>query len=93
MKKQIIRISILQSSKILVALYVLMGCFYTLIGVPLIIFGNGELRLVGVFYLFGPVWMGGLGFVFFVIFSAIYNGLANVFGGFEVEVKNIEGAS
>lgn len=93
MKKQIIRISILQSSKILVALYVLMGCFYTLIGIPMIIFGKDALRLVGILYLLGPVWMGVFGFIGFVIFSAIYNGLAHVFGGFEVEVKDIGNAT
>jgi hypothetical protein len=33
--------------------------------------------------------MGLLGFVFFVIFSAVYNLLASILGGFEFEVKDI----
>jgi hypothetical protein len=37
-----------------------------------------------------PIFMGIIGFIFFVIFAAIYNGLAKVFGGFEFEIKNID---
>ena len=93
MKKQIARISILQSSKIMTALYVLMGFIYTLIAIPIIIFGSGPTRIIGVVYLFGPVWLGLLGFIFFVIFAAIYNALAGWLGGVEVEVKDIQGAN
>lgn len=90
MKKQLIRISILQSSKILTVLYVLMGFIYTLIGVPMIIFGPKPLKIMGTIYLFGPVFLGILGFVFFVIFAAIYNLLAKWLGGFEVEIKTVD---
>ena len=90
MKKQLIRISILQSSKIMTALYVLMGFIYTLIGLPMIIFGGQQLRIMGIIYLFMPILMGLLGFVFFVIFAAIYNVLAGWLGGVEVEVKDID---
>lgn len=90
MKKQLIRISILQSSKIMAALYVVMGFIYTLIGVPMIIFGSKPLKIMGIIYLFGPVLTGILGFIFFAIFAAIYNFLAKTLGGFEIEVKNIE---
>ena len=90
MKKQLIRISVIQSSKIATALYVLMGFIYTLIGIPMIIFGGNPLRVVGIIYLFMPVIMGIVGFVFFVIFAAIYNVLAKQLGGFEFEFKDIE---
>jgi hypothetical protein len=92
MKKQMIRISILQSSKIMTALYVLMGFIYSLIGVPMIIFGGEKLRVMGILYLLMPVILGIFGFLFFVLFAAIYNGLAKVLGGFEVEVKDIDPA-
>jgi hypothetical protein len=90
MKKQLIRISILQSSKIMTALYVLMGFIYTLVGIPMIIFGNNELRIIGIIYLLGPIFAGIFGFIFFVIFAAIYNFLAKLLGGFEIEIKNVE---
>jgi len=90
MKKQIVRISVLQSSKILTALYVLMGFIYTLIAIPMIIFGNNQIRIIGVIYLFMPIVLGIFGFVFFVIFAAIYNLLAKWLGGFEVEIKSVD---
>jgi hypothetical protein len=90
MKKQLIRISILQSSKIMTALYVLMGFIYTLVGIPMIIFGSHQLRIIGIIYLLGPILAGIFGFIFFVIFAAIYNLLANWLGGFEIEIKNVD---
>jgi hypothetical protein len=90
MKKQLIRISILQSSKIMTALYVLMGFIYTLIGIPMIIFGGKQLQIMGIIYLLMPIIMGIFGFIFFVIFAAIYNSLAKWLGGFEIEIKNID---
>lgn len=90
MKKQVIRISILQSSKIMTALYVLMGFIYSLVAIPMIIFGNPSVRIMGFVYLFMPIVLGIFGFVFFVIFAAIYNLLAGWLGGVEVEVKNLD---
>ena len=90
MKKQITRISILQSSKILVALYVLFGFIYTLIGIPLIIFGGKEMMIMGVIYAAMPVLMGIFGFIFFALFAAVYNLLAKWLGGVEVVVSDIE---
>ncbi len=90
MKKQITRISILQSSKILVALYVLFGFIYTLIGIPLIMFGGKETMIMGIIYTAMPVIMGIFGFIFFALFAAIYNLLAKWLGGVEVVVSDIE---
>jgi len=90
MKKQLIRISILQSSKIMTALYVLMGFIYTLIGIPMVIFGSKQLQIMGIIYTLMPIILAVFGFIFFVIFSAIYNLLAKRLGGFEVEIKNID---
>jgi hypothetical protein len=90
MKKQIVRISILQSSKIMTALYVVLGFIYTIIGIPMIIFGDEKLRIVGIIYAAMPVLMGIFGFIFFVIFAALYNLLARLFGGVEFEVKDAD---
>jgi len=90
MKKQLIRISILQSSKIMTALYVLMGFIYTLIGIPMLVFGGDKLRIIGILYLLMPIILGIFGFIFFVIFAAVYNGLAQWLGGVEVEIKDID---
>jgi hypothetical protein len=90
MKKQLIRISVLQSSKVMTALYVLMGFIYTLIGIPMIMFGGEQLRMIGLIYVLMPVILGIVGFIFFVIFAALYNLLAKWLGGLEFEIKNID---
>jgi hypothetical protein len=90
MKKQIVRISIIQSSKIVTLLYTLLGFIYTLIGIPLAIFATTpQMQIIGIVYCFGPVFMAVLGFIFFVIGAAIYNLLASRVGGFEFEVKDV----
>jgi hypothetical protein len=90
MKKQLTRISILQSSKIITALYVLFGLIYTLIGIPLIIFGGDGMMIMGIFYVAMPIVMGIIGFIFFAIFAAVYNLLAKWLGGVEVVVSDVE---
>ena len=72
------------------AMYVLLGFIYTLIGIPMIIFGRTPLRIMGIIYCLMPIVMGIFGFIFFVIFAAIYNVLAKWLGGVEVEIKNID---
>ena len=89
MKKQLIRISVFQSSKITTALYFLMGFIYTLVGIPMLIFGGQQIRIMAIVYILMPIVMAAIGFIFFVVFAAIYNILAKFLGGFEVEVKNI----
>lgn len=89
MKQQIVRISILQSGKIVTALYALFGFIYTLVGIPLVVLGKGEMKIMGIAYLFAPLFMAFFGFLFFAFFAWLYNMLAKVFGGFEVEIKTI----
>ena len=90
MKKQIIRISVLQSSKIATALYILMGFIYTLVGIPMIVFGGHKVRILGFVYLFMPIILAVFGFVCFVIFAGIYNLLAKGLGGVEFELKDVD---
>jgi hypothetical protein len=58
----------------------------------MIIFGTRKLQIMGTIYSLMPIFMGILGFIFFVIFAAVYNGLAKWLGGVEVEIKDIEAA-
>ena len=89
MKKQVIRVSILQSSKIVTILYFLLGFIYLLIGVPMIIFGNNQLRIMGIIYCAMPILMAFIGFICFVICAAVYNLLAQWLGGMEFEMIDI----
>jgi hypothetical protein len=90
MKKQITRISVLQSSKIMAALYAVMGLLYSIAGLVILAVSGPQMRVVGAIYLVAPIWLGILGFIFFALFAAIYNALAKALGGFEFEVENIE---
>jgi hypothetical protein len=92
MKKQIVRISILQSSKITTILYFLLGFIYLLIGIPMIIFGNNQLRIVGILYCAMPIIMAIIGFICFVIFAALYNLIAKWVGGMEFEIIDVPGS-
>jgi hypothetical protein len=67
-----------------------MGFIYTLVGIPMLVYGGPRLHIIGMIYIFGPILFGILGCIFFVIFAAVYNGLAKRLGGVEFEVKNIE---
>ncbi|MBE2179777.1 MAG: hypothetical protein IAE97_04835 [Chthoniobacterales bacterium] len=89
MKKQITRISVLQSSKIVVTLYILFGFLYSLAGIPMLIFGGGDMKVIGIVYTAMPLIMGLFGFIFFAIFAALYNLLARWLGGVEFEVKDV----
>jgi hypothetical protein len=89
MKKQLVRISVLQSSKIVTALYVIFGLLYSLIGILMLILAGQNLRTMGIFYIFMPIVMAILGFIFFIIFAALYNFLVKYLGGIEVQIKNI----
>lgn len=94
MKKQIKSISVLQSSKIVAALYAVLGLFYALIGIPLLavalMTGNKQLAAMGVMFVLMPVFTALAGFVFFAIFAALYNLLARWLGGIEVEITSAE---
>jgi len=89
MKKQVIRVSILQSSKIVTVLYFLVGLIYLLIGVPMIIFGNDQIRLMGIICCAMPILMAVIGFIGFVICAAVYNLLAQWLGGMEFDVIDV----
>ena len=45
---------------------------------------------MGIIYALMPLIMAAVGFIFFVIFTALYNFLAKWLGGIEVEMKNID---
>ena len=67
-----------------------MGFIYTLIAVPMIVFGSPPIKNNRSRLSFHAILLGIFGFVFFVIFAAIYNLLASWLGGVEIEVKNID---
>ncbi len=89
MRQQITRISIFQTSKIMAALYLLMGGFYALAGIFMLIFGEGEAKLTGIIFLFIPVVMAIFGFVGVAFSCWVYNLLAKLLGGVEFEFEDV----
>jgi hypothetical protein len=89
MKKRVTRISILQSAKMATALYGILGFLYTLIGIPMLLFGSQQLKVMAIVFLCMPILMAVFGFIFFVISSAIYNLVARWLGGFEFEITDV----
>jgi hypothetical protein len=90
MKKQITRISVIQSSKIVTAIYFLFSFLYTLVGIPLLIFGGDHMRVMAIIYIAMPIFMAILGFLFFALFCLVYNLIAKWLGGFEFEVTEMQ---
>jgi len=46
-------------------LFPLLGFLYSLIGIPMIAFGNQQIKVMGIVYLFMPIIMAVFGFIFF----------------------------
>jgi len=90
MKKQIKQISVAQTSKVIAILYVIFSLLYSLFGIPIIIFGSSEIKIIGFIYLFMPVLAGVFGFIFVALNCWIYNLIAGKFGGVEFEVKDMD---
>ena len=87
MRRQIVRVSVGQTSKVLAVMYGLMG----LVLLPLFLLasrGDAEGAGLGVgFALAMPVLYAVLGYVFVAIGCAVYNFVARHLGGIEVEVE------
>jgi hypothetical protein len=90
MKRQIKRISVAQTSKVMAILYVIFSLLYSLIGIPMILFGGSQMKVMGYTYLFMPILAGIFGFIFVALGCWIYNLVAGKFGGVEFELKPIE---
>ncbi|AQQ09245.1 hypothetical protein L21SP3_01047 [Sedimentisphaera cyanobacteriorum] len=91
MKKQISRVSVFQSSRVVSLLYFFFGLPPAVAGLFLVLFTeNPENRIPGIVFLLMPVILSVMGFVFLSIMIAIYNFLASKVGGIEFETSEAE---
>ena len=88
MKKQIVRISPLQTSKIVALCYLVPTIIFVPIGLGILLFGSKD-RWSGALFCAAPAIYAALAFVLFLIGSFIYNFIAKRFGGIEVTVADI----
>lgn len=87
MKKQITRISVLQTSKVVALFYSLVSLIYTIIGIFMVALGSGQMKIVGIIYILMPVIAITAGFVMMLICCWLYNVVAKWVGGVEFTVE------
>ncbi|MHB1670106.1 hypothetical protein [Thiomonas sp.] len=90
MKKQITRIAVHQSSKVIAAMYIIFTLPFALIGVIGMMFGAPS-KFPFAFFAMTPIIYGIIGYLFFALFCWLYNILASRIGGIEYETKEIYG--
>jgi hypothetical protein len=83
--RQIRRFGVFQTAKMIGVLYALMGLLFAPIFIIASMFGVEGSPFGIVFALLIPVIYGVLGFIMTAIGAAIYNGVAGLVGGIEVE--------
>ena len=88
--QQIKSLGVLQTSKVLGALYFILGFLFA-VAVMILSATTGKGRgHAGVFFLVGaPIFYGSIGFVLTAIMCALYNAIARAIGGIELELGSV----
>jgi len=91
MKKQITRISPVQTSKVVAFLYASFAVITVPVGIVFLLIGgrDGHNRALGLTLILVPFFYAAAGFVLGLIGTAIYNFIAKRFGGFEFTVTEV----
>jgi hypothetical protein len=92
MKKQIVHVSVLQTSKVAAALYFVMSLPLILIMMIPVMLASGSVPGLSVGVLIAmPIIYLVFGFIFTAVAAWIYNIVAKVVGGFEFSVNEVPG--
>lgn len=88
MKKQVSGICIMQSAKFIAVLYLILSAIFCIpFGIYMVVaYGFQE----GGFLLLAPFLYAFFSFIFFAFFSFVYNIIADMIGGLEFIVKDVE---
>lgn len=85
MKKRITSLGVHQTSKTMAVLYALFGAIFLVIGViAAIAFGQRQILIPAIL---APVLYGVIGYIAMAIFCLIYNVVAKISGGIEVDLS------
>lgn len=91
MRQQIKHISVVQTSKVIAILYVLIALIYSFIIALIVAFSPAKMEAMRMMYiLFMPILMGILSFLMMLFFCWLYNVVANWVGGIEFTVEEVE---
>lgn len=88
MKRQVSRISIHQTSKVMSLIYFVISAIFC---IPMAIFGvlsTGEME--SLFMLLAPIFYLVFGYLMIAVFAWVYNLIAASFGGVEFTIQHIE---
>lgn len=91
MKKQIKRVSIMQTSKVVALSYPVLGLIYTAIGIW-VIPSSEETNLIRILLICMPIIIGAFGVIFTAIGCFLYNFVASKVGGVEFILEDVEPA-
>lgn len=84
--QQIKSLGVLQTSKVLGALYFILGFLFAVV-VLIVSATTGRGRHAGLFFLVGaPIFYGSIGFILTAILCTLYNAIARAIGGIEIEL-------
>lgn len=91
MKKQIVHISVHQSSKVIASILTLL---VLLMAIPMAIYSflEGDMREALLFLIFTPIFYGIIFYISHALGFLIYNFIVKHLGGVEFDVKEMEGA-
>ncbi len=85
--QQIKSFGVLQTSKVIAALYFVLGLCFAVIVVILSHLGHRGPRHAGLLFLVGaPIFYGAVGFVLGALVCWLYNAIASRIGGIEIEL-------
>lgn len=87
MKKQIVRFSIFQTSKVLTVFHFIFFAMYA-IPMGLYFMYRGEQAAIALFFF--PFVFAFIYFVVFTLVLWVYNGIASGFGGIEITLKDVD---
>ena len=90
MKTQVTNISLYQNAKFLAILYFPFTIIMTFVGIILLLTDIEAIRVMAFSYIFAPLWMPAVIFVFHYLIATIYNFLASKIGGIEFELTEIK---
>jgi len=87
MKKQITRISLLQTAKVIALLYFVVSLVFTILAFLFSMVVPSATPFGSVFMLFAPLLYALFGFIFAIVGAWIYNQVARFVGGVEFTVS------